>query len=183
MSTLYHRHATQIVPDDPYRRFNCSAYVGEMLFRDETLGGVYITGEQIRALSTEPKPDPKSPGLNIDQIVKVARVLRVDMGDRTGKPWTQLVADMTEGARIMAQIDYKTLGVYRAQPGDFGHAICIVSMHSNGLSVWASDPLAPAPRWYPVNVIEQAMTVFARQTGIKAPGLRYGRSRIVPRIA
>lgn len=180
----YHRHMTQRVSTDPYWQYNCSAYSGAMLINDATLGGMFgITGRLVREMSSEPKPDPASPGLNIPQIITVGHKLKVKLDDLTSRPWDDLIHALNIGRRVMLQVDYATLGKYRAQAnGDFGHMLVLIKVGSADPStIIVSDPLAPNIKSIPKSVLQDAGRTFARETGLNS-GLRWSATRRIPRI-
>jgi hypothetical protein len=179
VADLYHKHMTQVVPSDPYWRYNCTAYCGAMAITDATLGGTKITGRIIRAESNESTPDPRSPGMNFSQLATCFQRYRVEWNDHQGEPWSNLVDALHQGRRVILQLDYGELGNYRAQAGgDFGHAFLLIRT-APGDQVRASDPLAKAPRNYPADVLQKAARVFARSTGVPE-GLRWASTRVVP---
>lgn len=176
----YHKHMTQRVPSDPHWQVNCTAYCAAMLANDATTGGLIgITGRFIRAKSSEPNPDPNSPGLNIGQVRSVLTALRVPTTDETGGERGGVLDALHAGKRILLQVQYGELGAYRAQAGDFGHAL--VLFDTIGDDVWGSDPLASKSRRYPRGVVFDAARVFARNTGVNE-GLRWMATRSVPLI-
>jgi len=185
MSTAFHRHMTQRVATDPYWRVGCTPYSAAMLINDATLGGLFgVTGQNVRRWSDEPIPDSGSPGLNIKQIVNVARDrYKVNLADRTGNDWNALLHELARGRRILAQVEYASLGKYRlGQPGgDFAHAIVLVSPTPNALVV--SDPLYSTTQIIPKSVVADAMADFAQTTGHARGYLWWCMSRPIPRIA
>jgi hypothetical protein len=183
--TTYHKHYTQRVPSDPNWRVNCTAYCGAMMADDITLGGLLgVSGAVVRAASDEPHPDPASPGLNLQQVdTAIRKAYRVSIANQTGKSWSSLAALLRSRHRILLQIDYASLGGYRAQAnGDFGHAIVLVEFRDGGKLIYASDPLASTARLYPAAIIQKAATVFAHNTGL-ASGLWFANSRAIPVLA
>lgn len=181
---IYHKHMTQRVPSDPHWKVNCSAYAGAMMVNDATLGGLFgVTGRRFRELSDEPNPSPSSPGLNIPQIIKVARDhYRVNIADRRGHPWGTLEAELQAGRRILAQVEYAELGSHRCQAGgDFGHAMVLVRDQMPG-PIRASDPLCGSDRLYPEAVIREAMEVFAKKHAGSRSELFWCMTRPIPRI-
>lgn len=177
---FYHKHMTQVVPSDPYWRHNCSAYSTAMLITDATLGGVSVTGRIVRAWSDEPIPNPKSPGLNITQMIDVAWKFRVKLYDRQREPWSAIEVALNEGRRIMLQLDYDELpDALRCQKtGEFNHAIVLTRMVEPGF-VRASDPLCKVSKKYPVAPLREAARKLARDTGV-SEGLRWAATRPVP---
>ncbi len=179
----FHKHFTQKVPSDPYWPDNCSAYSLSMLIMDETVGGLFIPGADVRAISNEPVPDHASPGLNIQQLVTVAHKLRVYLDDKSGETWPQLVTHVKAGARAGVQIDYASLGDYRCQAnGNFGHMGVIVDISGDGKNLTMSDPLCSATKSYPVAVVRKAAETFAHQTG-QPTGVRFCTTRVIPKVA
>lgn len=171
----------QLTPTDKYGRFNCSAYCLALAMTNVTAGGMSITGEIVREESTEPIPDPGSPGLNIRQLDQVAAKYRVHLFDKTGDS----AASLTRYARtrdVLVQVDYKSLGVWRAQKnGDFGHMLTLCGVKGAGstLAYWTYDPLAQIYRWIPADVILHAALVFARATQ-QVQGLRFAVTNPIP---
>ena len=155
-----------------------------MLINDTTLGGLYgVTGENVRRYSDEPIPDKGSPGLNLQQIINVARDrYRVNLANRTGYSWNDMMAALSNGARILAQIEYRSLGNFRCQAGgDFGHAIVLVQPTPNAIVV--SDPLCNAAKGITKAVVRDAMADFAETTGHGRDHLWWAMTRPVPRTA
>lgn len=179
---IYHRHMTQRVPSDPNWAVNCTAYCGAMLADDSTLGGLLgITGKLIRAKSSEPDPDPGSPGLNILQVRSVLTGLRIPTQDMTGSPRGDVLEALEEGRRVLLQLTYGKLGAHRCQSGSFGHAVVLVKIAPDG-DLWASDPLCNRAKKYPREVVFDAAQDFARDTGV-SNGLRWLMTRKIQRIA
>lgn len=179
MPDLYHKHMTQKVYSDPNWRVNCTAYCAAMMITDATLGGVNITGRLVRAESSEPNPSPGSPGLNITQIVNVAKGYRVEIKDHQKEPWAEAMRLLDQGRRILMQVDYGELREYRCQAGDFGHAIVLVRPAEADGFIRASDPLCSESKRYPEAIVKEAARVFARNTGVSV-GLRWAATRIIP---
>jgi hypothetical protein len=156
-----------------------------MLTNDATLGGIFgVTGSRFRQYSNEPIPAPSSPGLNIKQVIDVARDrFRVNLADRTGNDWDTLMHELARGRRILAQIEYASLGKYRlGQPsGDFPHAICLILATPNAIRL--SDPLYSKSQDVPKTVVADAMADFAQTTGHARNYLWWAMTRPIPRIA
>lgn len=182
-------HLRQLIPSDPYGWANCSAVGLARATNAATLGGLRISGREVRALSSEPIPDPRSPGLNIPQLVAVSRKLRVPIVDRTGGTWDDIVTVLDNegpGRRVLAQIDYATLGALRCQKGgDFGHLLTLdaVRRRDGALQVLASDSLCSAVRWYPIAPVRAAMARLALDSGLTGGRLRWAVTREIPLIA
>lgn len=173
----------QINPGDPYGKFNCSAYCLALLITNVTAGGVSIDGETVRKMSNEPKPDPKSPGLNIAQLDAVAAKLLVHFYDKTGGSWANVMSYVSS-RDVLVQVDYASLGQYRAQPGgDFGHALLLLGRRvtPTGAEVYVYDPLRPKYIWIPASVVERAAVKFARDTQ-QVQGIRFAVGNPVPNI-
>lgn len=179
---IYHKHMTQRVPSDPYWQYNCTAYCGAMLATDSTLGGLIgVTGQYIRSHSSEPRPDPSSPGLNILQVRSVLTALHIRSYDKTGTPRGDVIDAINEGRRVLLQVAYRKLGAYRCQAGgDFGHALVLVKFAPDG-DIWGSDPLCSSSKKYPRELVFDAAQEFARDTGVSS-GLRWLATRKVPHI-
>jgi hypothetical protein len=174
---------TQRVSSDPYWKYNCTAYCAAMMTNDATLGGLFgVTGSRFRQYSDEPIPQPGSPGLNIKQIAAVARDrYRVNLADRTGNNWDALMHELARGRRVLAQVEYASLGNYRlGQPGgDFAHAILLIQPTPN--AIVCSDPLYSKSQSIPKSVINDAMADFAQTTGHVRSYLWWAMTRPIPR--
>lgn len=139
-----------------------------------TLGAMIVTEKQVRGLSTEKNPDPKSPGLNLDQLEGVAARLRIDFTNRSGDHWPALIAELDDNAAVVAQLWYGAIG-----GGNIGHAFYLRS-HLNG-RVTGVDPVKGVYRSWTDAQVQHAMKVFADRTGL-ADGLRWGAFRRSPFI-
>lgn len=175
-------HQRQLVSSDPYGKYNCSAYSAAMAFDRHTLGGLIVTGKDVRALSNEPTPDSSSPGLNLKQLVDVSRRLRVPLNYRVGKSWETFLADIRACGAVI-QIDYDQMGEYSSQPGfTEGHAMYVNNISGDG-DLLVYDPLARGPREIPRDVIKRAMTKWAQANGLTGGGLYYATTRATPLVA
>jgi hypothetical protein len=152
-----------------------------MLCDYSTIGGVKITQELVRALSDEPKPDPKSPGLNLHQIDAVAAKLHIPYADRTGDNWSDLIGFLREGRGVQAQLRNDML--HDPNGSTVGHSIFLNTIRKSDNYILGNNPLSGGARWYPPSVVKAAMTKFADTTGIAGDGLRFAIGRKVPRIA
>lgn len=167
---------------DPTWRVDCSAFCLAMYADAVTLGGVKVDAKWVRLNSGESVPDPKSPGLNIPQLDVVAAKLHIALDDRQGHPWSDLVRAIQGGRRVLAQIDYASLGTARCQPnGDFGHMLLLHYFGSSTGSLRASDPLCSDSKVYSSATIRKAMERFARDSGL-SQGVRFAVSRVVPQV-
>lgn len=135
--------------------FDCTAWVGAWLANAHTCGTRDITGRQVRLASSEPVPDPDSPGLNFPQVD--ASVYKVT--DRLGTPidltmgggWTPKTTTAKaqqwalEGRPIGVQVNR---GVLIDSEPDLGAADDFRGGHAIGVKVirgqpWVFDPLVP----------------------------------------
>jgi hypothetical protein len=106
---------------------SCTAFAGAMAAAFDSCGKVRPTGGQVRQLTNEPVPDPKSPGLNLDQVDDALRKLGVDLDTRKHYPWDELVRRVSAGQGCILQIDTKPfLGTpYQSTAGAIGHAVFV----------------------------------------------------------
>lgn len=58
----------QLDPWTPTSPYDCTAYAAAATAAMSTCGSLRITGRQVRLASSEPTPDPGSPGLNLPQV-------------------------------------------------------------------------------------------------------------------
>jgi hypothetical protein len=83
---------------------NCTAFVAAM--GAEFDSGVRLTGTQVRRESSEPRPDPASPGLNLSQVRAVLKAHGVRMDVQTPIDFDDLDELREAGHAIALQIDY-----------------------------------------------------------------------------
>jgi hypothetical protein len=182
LTTYQPRFQRQLVISDPYGKFNCSAYSLAMEIDYATTGGLPISGKEIRALSSEPKPDPASPGLNIAQLVEVAKKLRVPIADQTGKPIETLVTYLKQHQACIVQGDSGVfVPKYQENPFDGPHAVLITDIDQGADDLWVWNPLNSSPRLIPLAVVR------AYALGLKVPntaaGIRFAVGRPSPIVA
>ena len=179
MATVYRpKHQRQLVSTDPYGGKNCAAYSAAMAIDRATLGGVAVTGRQVRSASNEPIPDPASPGLNIPQLVNVAFGWHIALNDRTGAPWASVMAALREyrGVILFGDYDVFPAGV-SCQAGFKGdHSVYVNHITGDG-DLFVMDPLCPAGK----EVKEATMRAYAEKMG-KATGHGLGVLFAVTRI-
>jgi hypothetical protein len=176
------RHQKQIVSTDPWGKFNCSAYSFAMAVDRHTLGGMDVTGKQVRAATNEPYPDPNSPGLNIAQLMTVAVKWNLDgFESRRGIPWSSFIAQMKTGRGAILQGDYDQMGDYSSQASFRGdHAMFINHVSGDG-DLFTYDPLAKAPREIPQIILRRYAEKFAKAVGTS--GVICALTRETPTIA
>lgn len=151
---------------------------------DTTNGALKVTEEIVRHLSGEWPPDPKSPGLNQNQLDKVAAKLHIDYTDASGYTWDYLVARCNENRRLVIQLWYADIG-----GGKIGHAFLMEAIRPikvKGKTVSSAlcmDPITGKRKWYPVTTVRKAMQTFATMTGVSNGGLRFGYFQICKYVA
>jgi len=86
---------------------NCTAYVAAM--GAEFDSGVRLTGAQVRLESSEPVPDPASPGLNLSQVARVLRGHGIRLNVQTPISFEDLDELRQAGHAIALQLSYAPL--------------------------------------------------------------------------
>lgn len=74
----------QLDNGDPYGKYDCTAWSTAGAIAHATQGKTLTTGTYVRKHSSEPVPDPQSPGLNLMQVAVVAKTLGVYLDVRIG---------------------------------------------------------------------------------------------------
>ena len=96
------RDYQQLQGGDPNGGVNCTAYGAAWLVG---AAGGKTTGRKIRAATNEPKPDPKSPGLNLPQVDAAVRKLTpFDFDTRLGDPVSDAEARVRDGRWAEVQV-------------------------------------------------------------------------------
>lgn len=183
MTSIYRpRHVRQLVAGDKYGGANCTAASAAMAIDRATMGGVQVTSGTVRLASNEPVPDPASPGLNLPQVISVAFRWHVDLVNRTGAPWSAVMAALKEGRGVILQGDYDQVPVaVRCQASFTGdHAVYVNHISGDGDLFW-QDPLCAAGKEINVVIARAYAEKFARTSG-SYPGLRFATTRITPII-
>lgn len=165
--------------------YGCTDTVTAILADAATIGGTRITEAGVRKMSSEPVPDPASPGLNIPQAIAVLWKLRILATDKTGETWDDLLHYLDQGRYVMLQHDLYYLG---DGGGHVGHNMLLQTRRrlasANGaMRIFADNPAISTAKWYEPARVRQAAEAFADQTHVPGSGLRFAVSRIVPRIA
>lgn len=91
-------------------RYDCTAWAQSRAIAHATCGDKVPSGRTIRVLSSEPVPDPKSPGLNLVQVAAVARkTYGVEMDVYVGSralTWEQYENRRRSGRGAIIQVGY-----------------------------------------------------------------------------
>ncbi len=135
----------QLSSGDPNGSVNCSAWSASYAIAYATCGARKTTGTYIRAHSSEPRPDPMSPGLNLAQVATVAKSLGVYFSVRIGLrsvSWTEYEQRRADGQGCLLQVGYGALAdsMYDAGNGFRGNHM-IFESHNGTM-----DPLADGRR-------------------------------------
>lgn len=163
-------------PDGRSVLIGCTDTSFAMFADATTMGGLKITEAQVRYMSGEATPDPQSPGLNIPQLVKVAKKLHIVFLDRTGMGENTVRGYLTNNQKVVAQLWYAGIG-----GTNIGHAVLLQALGHNG-KILLNDPMKTAPEWVDDDRVFDAMKEFARRTKLTS-GLRLGVGRKVQKIA
>ena len=186
MSYIYHpKHQWQLGPNAaPTGGWDCTAYSAAMALDRATMGGTTATGRQVRLASDEPYPDPRSPGLNLAQVIVVAAKWHVDLVNRRGAPWSAVMAMLREGRGVVLQGDYDQIPAgFSGQLSFKGdHALFVNHITGDG-DLYDMDPLRKAGAIeIPEKVARAYAEKLARTWGIY-PGLAVAMTRVTLNLA
>lgn len=108
---------------DPYRGYNCSAYVLAAGMDFDSCGTILTTGRIVRAMSDEPVPDPRSPGLRHEQLAAVALRFGVRLQVFRGVPWRDVMEASDDGYGVALATNYRPVRTspYSGQPSFTGN--------------------------------------------------------------
>ena len=186
MSFIYKpRFQYQLAPGSaPTGGYDCTAYSAAMSIDRATMGGVVVTGRQVRLASDEPYPDPHSPGLNLRQVEAVANRWHVELDNRTGAPWSAVIGMLQNGRGVILQGDADQLPLqYNGQVGFKGdHAVYINHVSGDG-DLYLMNPLVKAGA---IECPQQYLRAYAEKLAKSAgifPGLFVAMTRITPNLA
>ncbi len=171
----------QLPPNTPTSGVDCLAYSGAMAYRFAKQHNSGPSGRTIRLLSDEPKPDPRSPGLNLHQVADVlvehfGVFLDVFIGDRALK-WSEYEEKRLAGRGAILQVGYRAISETSfdasGNNGTFGHGM----FEDNNAT---DDPLADGrragiydrdkrgPRMYPREMMKRAAGLLVIGDGVHA---------------
>jgi hypothetical protein len=106
------------------------------------------------------KTSNKSPGLNQDQLVAVAKKLHFRYAKCNGQGWTALATAVRENRRVVAQLWYAGIG-----GGNIGHAVLIEAFRDRGNAVGTEalyvDPIPGHRAWIDASKLHKAMSDLA----------------------
>jgi hypothetical protein len=149
-----------------------------MAIADATMDSVYITEVGVREMSGEwpITAGNKSPGLNQDQLEKVADKLHFRYAKCNGQGWAAVVKALREERRIVAQLWYATIG-----GGNIGHAVLLEALR--GSRILFVDPITAKRGWISATKVRKAMSDLAQIEGLGPDDLFWGKTAPVPLIA
>ncbi len=186
MSFIYKpRHQYQLGPGSgPTGGYDCTAYAAAVAIDRATMGGIQVTGRQVRLASDEPYPDPHSPGLNLVQVGVVAAKWHVDLINRGGAPWSAVMAMLKAGRGVVLQGDYDQIPAgFSGQLSFKGdHAVYINHVTGDGDLYWL-DPLRKTGA---IEIPETVARAYAEKLGRTwgiYPGVGVAMTRITPNLA
>lgn len=165
----------QLTSGDRYGSYNCAAYVLAKAIEFDTCGDIILTGARVRQLSSEPEPDPGSPGLHHGQLRDVAAQFGLRCEVLNGAPWDELADARRMGHTCCIQVGYRPIRTtsFSGQRSFYGN-------HELGIypgSGWFSyDPLCDGrisngsrvfrgPADYPQSLLMQAAGDFLTKQG------------------
>lgn len=155
----------------------CTETVFAMFLDAISFGAIRLTEAKVRAMSTEPIPDPNSPGLNLSQMEIIAHQLGVEYTNRTdkGDDWNDVVARLNENRRVQISVwigvnHSELLQAVRARPGGVA-----------GWEVLKDNPLDSTSRWVTDDEIKAQAAAFVVHNG--GNGLWYAYSKKLPYVA
>lgn len=166
--------------------YGCTDTVTAMFADAVTFGAIDVTESWVRRHSTEPTPDPNSPGLNVSQAREVLRVdLHLTSFDGSGQRWGRLWDLVGENRRVGAQVWYDSLPGISSR---IGHAILLQARRQragapSGWEFLVNDPMKSDAEWIADDYIRRAMEEWGRRSGLTGDALRFWYSEALPYVA
>jgi hypothetical protein len=138
---------------------NCTAFVAAM--GAEFDSGIAITGTQVRRESTEPIPDPGSPGLSLSQVARVLRQHGTTIDVETPIDFDDVDAARRTGHAIGLQLNYgpiRTTEFSGDRNFDKGHIVLWLPSGEvfDPLDDHRRNDIAKAPVLIPTNLLREA---------------------------
>lgn len=183
MAKLYRaEHKTQKNPNDPYGNYSCMAYAAAMAVEFATLGGVQIGGKGLRGLTNEAVPDPGSEGLTIRQIIEAAGDLHVDLFDRTGKPWSGVMAALQDNRGIVLIGDRDQFKAVPCSSSFRGSHAVYIQLKKPEQGIRVSDPLCSGSHEVSPAILRDYAEKRGNQQGLSGGGVMFAVTRSIPLI-
>jgi hypothetical protein len=112
---------------DRFGWVDCLAFSAGMAGDFDTCGQTVLSGTRVRQLSSEPIPDPSSPGLTLRQIDDAMNRYGVDLEVQYRLPWDDFARkiDKGEGAVLQGATGPFVGTKYQATAGDINHGIFV----------------------------------------------------------
>jgi hypothetical protein len=104
-------------PTGPY---DCTAHAAKVAAEAVTSGDWALTGRAIRQASSEPEPDPRSPGLNLPQVAAVLERRGIDTAVYIGSralSWDEYELKRKAGRPAILQVGYAPISDSRYDAG------------------------------------------------------------------
>lgn len=166
--------------------YGCTDTTTAMFADAVTVGAVKITEAGVRKMSSEPIPDPASPGLNIPQAIAVLWKLRIGCADASGQDFDALLRYLNHGSgrRIIFQHD-----LYYLKDGTGGKHVghCMLLQAQRVIDgkqmILGNNPMMTGAHWYTIAELKAAGEAFGKQSGVANNGVRFAISKVVPMIA
>lgn len=176
------KHQTQRNFSDPYRMYNCAAYSMAMFIDRATLGGLMVNGETVRALTDEPRPDPSSPGLRLEQLDAVAARLRITLNVHKNTTFAQLRTWVKEGRGAILNGDRDQFGDLPCPDNFRGlHSVFVHAIFPDG--AWlVSDPLCAKVARVPAAAVKAYAEKYGRQAGLGSGNIAFATTRPTPKV-
>lgn len=152
---------------------NCTAFVAAM--GAEFDSGVKLTGTQVRQESSEPVPDPRSPGLDLSQIAAVLGRHGIDLDVERGIAFDDLDDMRRAGHAIGLQLDYGPIQ-HTTFSGDpmFGDGHIVLWLPSGDVFDPLDDGRRPGIAKSPVRIPVELLREAAGKLVLDAAGRTVG---------
>lgn len=165
----------QLTSGDKYGSYNCAAYCLAKGLEFDSCGDIIITGARVRQLSSEPVPDPRSPGLHHGQLAGAAAKFGIRLDLLAGAPWDEVVDAYTAGHGVLLAVNYVPIRPtsFSGQRTFYGnHELLVLPVR------YTYDPLCDGrlsggrrvfrgPAVYPESLLREAAGAFRLSSGTR----------------
>ncbi len=183
MAVVYRPTAQYQLSEPKSGKHDCLAYATAVAMDRHTLGGVFVTGRDVRLATNEPIPGTiGGTGLQISQIVDAAyKLARIRLREYRNAAWATLAARLREGRGVVLCVVRGEMPQNAcADPFDDEHGIYLNSFNRDESRILVYDSLCKRAAWVNTVSVRRGAEAYGRR--IRISGTRFAVTRKTPNI-